>query len=122
MATDTLSMLISRGVIDVAMLSKHILTVITKSDLPFMRFCESIERLASYGGASAHVVQMLIAHILANIQLEKLPTGFKKCVEIYYTQLAERGQAPSDDVKNALAGLVEKSSGLKTIVNKINKL
>ncbi|MDO4897565.1 MAG: DUF6493 family protein [Moraxella sp.] len=122
MTADTLNTLIHAHRLDDEKIAHHALMVIQKANIPFARVSDTMEQLADYGGLSGVCVRQMIAVMLAGLQVDKLPVGFKKMVELYYTLSSEQNSVPTDDMMVTLGQLAEQSSGLKPLVNKFKKL
>lgn len=118
MTSDALSLLIGEGKLDDVLIARHASVVIHKGDYPFVRLAESLQMLSDYGAMSAVATRQIIAHLIMMLELNKLPVGFKKLIELYYTLCTAQKVSPSEALMARLKGFVQLSSSFKSIVAK----
>ncbi len=120
---DALSYFVTNGRVDGAHLSEFFYLYLQHEIAPLKRALDSLTQLITYDSAQQSFALDMLSHTLAKLHYEeKLPTNFKKLLELYHQLLGALSQQPAPAVLENLPSFVELSKGLKPVVNKINKL
>ncbi|WP_066804407.1 DUF6493 family protein [Moraxella oblonga] len=120
---DTIIYAITQFKLDIELFSCHSSQWINYTSAPFSRYLECVQSLSQYEPIYQTVLLEIIEKTLILLDFkDKLPTHFKKYLEIYYLLLNNLSQKPSDKIVKKIHEFLLLSNGLKTIVNKIDKL
>lgn len=114
---------ISQFKFDPEMFASHSQQLIQHHSAPFNRYLEGISQLAGYDRFYQAIVLEVIEKTLNNLTFDdKLPTGLKRYIELYYQLLSNLQRKPSESALNQLEVYASQSASLKPIVNKIKKI
>ncbi|MBE9579075.1 DUF6493 family protein [Moraxella sp. K1664] len=120
---DLMSFAISHHRLDIDTFTRHSSEWTNHNSAPFNRYVECIQSLSEYGGDYAVIVKEIIEKTLLKLCFDdKLPTNFKKYLELYYLLLSQSNTKADDEIMTKLHEFVAISGSVKAIVNKIGKL
>ncbi|WLF83741.1 DUF6493 family protein [Moraxella sp. ZY210820] len=120
---DAIIFAISHFKLDPNMFAQHSSQWIQHFSAPFSRYVECITQLSQYESIYQKVVLDVIEKTIVQIEFkDKLPTNFKKYLEIYYLLLSSLNKKSDKNVIDKLQQWLEISNSIKTIVGKIGKL
>lgn len=120
---DAVIFAISHFKLDPNMFAQHSSQWIQHFSAPFSRYVECITQLSQYESIYQKVLLEIIEKTIIQIEFkDKLPTNFKKYLEIYYLLLSSLNKKADNNVIDKLQQWLVISGSIKTIVGKIGKL
>ena len=118
-AAEVLIQKIQNQNIDVLFLGQKIAYLINNNYAPILRLCECFATLKDVSTLHNSALSILLESTIENLELkEKLPTNFKKILEIFYDLKAKMKQKVSEKVISTLKPIAENGT-LKSIVKQI---
>lgn len=121
-AIETFNHAIYQSKVDIMVFSNHLAQIITHQFAPFSRLVESLSMIKAASPLHGNALLYIIENIIPQLQFtDKLPTQFKKFIELYYLIKSDQNMPVAEPIQHQLRIWQEQSASLKPLVNKLLK-
>lgn len=121
-AIESFNHAIYQSKVDILVFSNHLAQIINHQFAPFSRLVESLSMMRETSPLHANALLAIIENIIPQLQFtDKLPTQFKKFIELYYLLQSDQNTPITEAIQHQLRTWQEQSASLKPLVNKILK-